>query len=165
MDYSEALKSNGVSGIITAEDIPGENQIGGIIQDEPLLAEEYVHFIGQPIALVVADTILHAKDACKKIKIDFEKLHVITDPREAFEKGELIMPPRVFACGDVENTWKHCDYVIEGTAESGDRSIFISKPKALSLIPWKREVLKLFLLLRDLLRFKELLLKYSDSDE
>ena len=119
LDYSEALKSNGIAGIITAKDIPGENQIGGIIQDETLLAEEYVHFIGQPIALVVADTILHAKDACAKIKIEFEKLPVITDPREAFQKGELIMPPRVFACGDVENTWKQCDYVIEGTAESG----------------------------------------------
>jgi len=44
VDYSEALKSNGVAGIITAKDIPGENQIGGIIQDESLLAEEYVHF-------------------------------------------------------------------------------------------------------------------------
>jgi xanthine dehydrogenase large subunit len=119
VDYSEALKSNGVAGIITAKDIPGENQIGGIIQDESLLAEEYVHFIGQPIAIVVADTILHAKDACAKIKIDFEKLPVTTDPRKAYQKGELIMPPRVFASGNVENTWEKCEYVVEGIAESG----------------------------------------------
>ena len=119
IDHSEALKSIGVAGIITSKDIPGENQIGGIIQDESLLAEEYVHFIGQPIALVVADTILHAKDACTKIKIEFEKLHVITDPREAYQKGELIMPPRVFASGDVDSTWEKCDYVIDGIAESG----------------------------------------------
>ena len=119
LDYSEALKSIGVAGIITSKDIPGENQIGGIIQDETLLAEEYVHFIGQPIALVVADTILNAKDACAKIKIEFEELPVIIDPREACQKGELIMPPRIFASGDVENAWGKCDYVIEGTAESG----------------------------------------------
>jgi xanthine dehydrogenase large subunit len=119
LDYSEALKSVGVAGIITSKDIPGENQIGGIIQDEPLLAGGGVHFIGQPIALVVADTILHAKDATAKIKIEFEKLPVITDPREAFKKGELIMPPRVFASGDVDSTWKKCDYVVEGTADSG----------------------------------------------
>ena len=119
LDYSEALKSIGVADIITAKDIPGENQIGGIIQDETLLAEEYVHFIGQPIALVVADTILNAKDACTKIKIEFEKLPVITDPREASQKGYLIMPPRVFATGDVDKTWDKCDFVIEGTTESG----------------------------------------------
>jgi xanthine dehydrogenase large subunit len=119
IDYTEALKSEGVAGIITAKDIPGENQIGGIIQDEPLLAEEFVHFIGQPVALVVADTLLHAKEASSKIKIEFEKLQVITDPREAYKKGELIMSPRVFACGDVDATWNQCDYVIEGIAESG----------------------------------------------
>ena len=119
LDYSEALRSIGVAGIITAKDIPGENQIGGIIQDETLLAEEYVHFIGQPVAFVVADTILHAKDAAAKIKIEFEKLPVITDPREAYQKGELIMPPRVFATGDVDKTWDKCDFVIEGTTESG----------------------------------------------
>src|ERR1035437_2264770 len=119
LDYSEALKSIGVAGIITAKDIPGENQIGGIIQDETLLAEEYVHFIGQPVAIVVADTILHAKDAAAKIKIEFEKLPVITDPREASQKGYLIMPSRVFATGDVDTTWDKCDFVIEGTTESG----------------------------------------------
>jgi xanthine dehydrogenase large subunit len=118
-DYSEALKSNGVSGIITSKDIPGENQIGGIIQDEPLLADGVVHYIGQPIAIVVADTILHAKEATAKIKIEYQKLSVITDPREAAQKGELIMPPRVFACGNVDSTWDKCDYVIEGNTESG----------------------------------------------
>ena len=119
LDYSEALRSICVAGIITAKDIPGDSKIGGIIQDETLLAEEYVHFIGQPVAFVVADTILHAKDAAAKIKIEFEKLPVITDPREAYQKGELIMPPRVFATGDVDKTWDKCDFVIEGTTESG----------------------------------------------
>src|ERR1035437_10346087 len=92
LDYSEALKCKGVVDIITSKDIPGENQIGGIIQDEPLLATHEVHFIGQPVAIVVADTILHAKEACGKIKAEYQKLPVITDPREAYQKGELIMP-------------------------------------------------------------------------
>jgi xanthine dehydrogenase large subunit len=118
-DYSEALKSEGVAGIITAKDIPGENQIGGIIQDEPLLADGEVHFAGQPIALIIADTFLNAKEASAKIKIEYKKLPVITDPREAFAKGELIMPPRIFSCGDLETTWPNCKYIVEGIAESG----------------------------------------------
>jgi xanthine dehydrogenase large subunit len=119
IDISEAVKSEGVSAVITAKDIPGENQIGGIIQDEPLLAEGEVHFAGQPVALVVADTILHAKDASKKIKIEYEKLPVITDPREAFSKGELIMPPRIFSSGDVDTAWAKCHYIVDGSADSG----------------------------------------------
>ncbi len=79
------------------KDIPGENQIGGIIPDEPLLAEDEVHFIGMPVAIVVAETKFIATEAVKNIKIEIEPLQVITDPREAFKKGELIIPPRVFS--------------------------------------------------------------------
>src|ERR1041385_4065109 len=46
LDLSEAEKSAGIVRIFTYKDIPGENQIGGIIPDEPLLAEDHVHFCG-----------------------------------------------------------------------------------------------------------------------
>lgn len=116
---SEALKVKGVKAIFTAKDITGENQIGGIIPDENLLAEDTVHFIGHPIAIVVADDIIIAKQAVKKISFEIEPLPVITDPREAFQKGELIIPPRVFNLGNVDSAWKECDIIVEGTAESG----------------------------------------------
>jgi len=119
LDFEEALLVEGVKGIISAKDIPGENQIGGIVQDEDLFAEEMVHFIGHPIALVVAETFLQAHDAAKKIKCVFEKLPAIFDPREAAAKSELIIPPRVFELGNINNVWKDCDYIFEGTAESG----------------------------------------------
>ena len=51
IDYSKAEKLQGIKRIFTYKDIPGENQIGGIIPDEPLFAENEVHFWGQPIAL------------------------------------------------------------------------------------------------------------------
>src|SRR6187455_1979430 len=54
LDISEAVNMDGVERIFTAKDIPGENQIGGIIPDEELLASSHVHFCGMPIALVVA---------------------------------------------------------------------------------------------------------------
>jgi len=53
INTASAKKLNGVIRIFTASDIPGENQIGNIIQDEVLLAENEVHYIGQPIAIVV----------------------------------------------------------------------------------------------------------------
>lgn len=119
LNITGALTSEGVERVITAKDIPGENQIGGIIQDENLLAENEVHFIGHPIAIVVADTQLHARDAAKKIKIVIEELPAITDARDAYEKGSLIMPPRIFASGNVDEAWSKCEHVIEGMAETG----------------------------------------------
>lgn len=121
IDLKEAKKIDGVKGIYTSRDIPGENQIGGIVPDEELLAEDKVEFIGQPIAIVVADTQLIAREAARKIKIKINELPVITDPREAFKAGNLIVPPRTFNLGDVEKNWKKCDYIIEGIAESGSQ--------------------------------------------
>lgn len=119
IDISEALKVEGVKIILTAKDIPGENQIGGIIPDEELFASDKVDFIGQPIAVVIAETQLIAQEAARKIKTDINKLPVITDPREAYKAGNLIVPPRTFNLGDVENTWELCDHIVEGKVESG----------------------------------------------
>ena len=119
LDFSEAWHVDGVKGIISAKDIPGENQIGGIVADENLFADDTVHFIGHPIALVVAETFLQAHEAAKKIKCVFEKLPAIFDAREAAKKNELIIPSRIFSLGNVETAWSSCDYIFEGTAESG----------------------------------------------
>ncbi len=119
LNLKNAFNVKGVKAIFTAKDITGENQIGGIIPDENLLAEDTVHFIGHPVALVVADDVITAKQAMKIISIDIEPLPVITDAREAFQKGELIIPPRIFELGNVNEVWGKCDFVIEGEADSG----------------------------------------------
>ena len=54
IDTTAAAACDGVFRVLTYKDIIGENQIGGIIQDEPLFADHEVHFCGMPIALVIA---------------------------------------------------------------------------------------------------------------
>ncbi|HSH50280.1 MAG TPA: molybdopterin cofactor-binding domain-containing protein, partial [Bacteroidales bacterium] len=119
LDFSDALAFEGVEYIFTYKDIPGENQIGGVIPDEPLFAEKEVHFIGQPIAFVVANSEKIAQKAAKKINIEIEEWEVVTDPREAQKKGQLLFPPRTFQMGDIANKWKECDYIFEGKVENG----------------------------------------------
>ena len=119
LDLDEAIKANGVIEILTAQDIPGENQIGAIIPDEKLLADEIVDFRGQPIALVIAKDNFSAHQAVKKIKMAYEEFPAITDPREAYQRGHLIIPPQIFSLGDTYSAWKNCDVIVEGTTESG----------------------------------------------
>ncbi|NLH61415.1 MAG: molybdopterin-dependent oxidoreductase [Ignavibacteriales bacterium] len=134
VDYGEAIKSEGVVRILTYKDIPGENQIGSIIKDEPLFAERYVHYIGQPIALIVAKSRHLAIKARKKIEIRYIPSEVITDPREAFKKGSLIAPPRVFACGDTIKGFEESDVVIEGRVDSGGQEhLYIETQGALAI--------------------------------
>jgi xanthine dehydrogenase large subunit len=62
----------------------------------------------------------------KKINVEIEPLPVITDPREAQAKGELIIPPRTFKLGDPEKAWAQCEYIFEGTADSnGQEHLYI----------------------------------------
>jgi xanthine dehydrogenase large subunit len=119
IDLSSALALRSVVRILTAKEIPGENQVGGILPDEPLFADTEVHYIGQPIALVVAKTERIARRARNLVRIEYEEHPPVTDPREAKEKGLLLFPPRTFQTGDVAATWQKCDHVFEGTAESG----------------------------------------------
>jgi xanthine dehydrogenase large subunit len=119
LSLSAAQKAPGVVRILTAADVPGRNQIGGIVPDEPLLAEGHVHFRGQPVALVLARTEAQAHAALKLIVADIAPLPIITDPRQAAAQGELIVPPRTFRIGDSGATFAECAHVFEGVAESG----------------------------------------------
>jgi len=102
VDFSKAEQLPGVIRILTYQDIPGENQIGGIFPDEPLLAEDEVHFWGQPIALIIAESEYIGRQAIKLIEVEIEALPVIVDPREARAKDQLIFPPRTFKMGDTK---------------------------------------------------------------
>jgi xanthine dehydrogenase large subunit len=143
VDVNAAAVVDGVKGIFTVKDIPGENQIGGIIPDEELLAEDKVEFIGQPIAIVIADSILKAREATRKIKAEINPLKVITDPREAFANNNLIVPPRTFKLGDVKNCWAECDHIIEGKAESGGQEHFYLETQGAFAYPVEGNGLKI----------------------
>lgn len=126
IDYSKAEALEGVERIFTYKDIPGDNQIGGIIQDEPLFAEDEVHFWGQPIALIVAKTELIARQARRLINIDIEELPVITMAKEAKEKGSFINAPRSFNLGNTEKAFNDCEYIFEGeTFSNGQEQLYI----------------------------------------
>lgn len=134
LDYAEALLEPGVIRVILAKDLRGENEIGGIIHDEPLLADQEVHFAGMPVAIVVAETDTIARKAVSKIRLEISPLEIITDPRIAYEKGELIIPPKEFRLGNTETAFAACDYVFEGRADiNGQEHLYIETQGAYTL--------------------------------
>lgn len=144
IETSEAEKSEGVVRVITAKDLIGENQIGGIVPDEPLLADGEVHFVGQPIAIVVATSETLAHKAAKTITADIEPLEVITDPRVAAAKGDLIVPPKKFVLGDADSAFQNCEYVFEGrTEQNGQEHLYIETQGAYA-VPTENGGLKVY---------------------
>ena len=144
LDFREALKVPGFVKIITYKDIPGENQIGNIIADESLLAEDKVEYIGEPIALILADSKLTANNARDKIKIEYEKLAPITDPREAFKAGSLISAPKIFEMGDTEKAFANSEYVFNDRVEIGGQEHLYLETQGTLAIPSEGNSIKIF---------------------
>lgn len=144
VDISEAKKCTGVIKIILAKDIVGRNEIGGIIEDEPLLADTHVHFCGMPLAIVVAETDEQARYAAKMIMADIEPLEVITDERVAFAKGEIIGQPKKFVLGDASLAFENCEHIFEGqTYTNGQEHLYIETQGAYS-IPTEQNGIKIY---------------------
>ncbi len=102
LNAGDALAIEGVTGVLTAADIPGRNQIGVVIEDEPLLADSEVHYRGQPIAMVLAADPETARRGMRAMRLRLEPLPAVLEPLDAKVLGQLFAQPRTFACGDVE---------------------------------------------------------------
>ena len=134
LDTEKARHSPRVRAVLTAADIPGTNQIGTLVADEPLLAENTVDFVGQPVAVVLADSEAAARAALALVELQTEELPAVLDPRRAQELGELIVAPRTFCLGEVEDIWEKCAVVLEGTVESGAQEhLYLETQGALAL--------------------------------
>ncbi len=133
IDTAAARAVDGVVAVFTAADVPGANQIGGIILDEPLLADGAVHFRGQPVALVVATDDRAARAGAAAVTVALEELPGIFDPREAAARGELIAPSRTMSLGDVDSAFSAAATVVSGRVESaGQEHLYLETQGAVA---------------------------------
>jgi CO/xanthine dehydrogenase Mo-binding subunit len=122
IDVREAKALAGVACVLTAKDIPGVNRYGIAYQDQVALAEDKVRYIGDPVALVAAETEEIAKDAVKAIRVRYRPLPVITNPREGLaegavkihEKGNLLLHTKLRK-GDLAKGFTQADVIVENT--------------------------------------------------
>lgn len=121
VDTSEAEAIPGVRAVITARDIPGKNQSGMVIRDQPAIADKKVRYIGDSIASVFADTPEIAASAIGKIKVDYRVLPGVFSPEDAarpdapkiHDKGNLLHQVYIER-GNVDDAFSKCKVVIEG---------------------------------------------------
>jgi xanthine dehydrogenase D subunit len=83
INTAEALATSGVFAVLTAEDVPGRNIYGLELSDQPVLADSVVRYQGEAVALVAANHPEIARQAAKKIRVDYEVWEPVTDARDA----------------------------------------------------------------------------------
>jgi CO/xanthine dehydrogenase Mo-binding subunit/aerobic-type carbon monoxide dehydrogenase small subunit (CoxS/CutS family) len=124
VDTSAAGAMDGVEGIITSADVPGEDGFGVFVNDQPIMARGKVRYVGEAIAAVAAVDLLTAKRALAAIKAEYEPLPAVFDADDAVRDGAPVIhdyapdnitkhiPIRV---GDVEKGFAASDLVVEET--------------------------------------------------
>jgi len=93
IDLEPVRSAPGVVTVLTAADIPGENNCGPVIHDDPLLAQELVQYIGQPMFLVVADSHDAARRAARLAKVEYEEKPAVLSPQQAKREQSMVLPP------------------------------------------------------------------------
>ncbi|PTM91432.1 xanthine dehydrogenase molybdopterin binding subunit [Mycoplana dimorpha] len=137
IDFSEASSSPGVVGILTAEDIPGENDISPVHRhDDPVFAAGKVEFHGQPIFAVVAGTREAARRAAARVKVEYRDLPHAIDVLEAAEADyPLVFDPLKLERGDIETGFAKARNVIEGEMRIGGQDHFYLEGQIALAIP------------------------------
>jgi xanthine dehydrogenase molybdenum-binding subunit len=146
LDISKAKAVEGVIAVLTAEDIPGEQNHGLIISDWPALIGigQKVRYIGDAIAIVAAETPEIAAYAATLIETEFDLLPVITNPIQAKEEGQpklhengnLLKHIKVRK-GDVSEGFKEADLILEHTFHTQTTDHAFMEPECSIAVPTK----------------------------
>lgn len=137
IDISEAERVPGVVKILTWKDIPGENRYGKNIRDQQVFAKERVRCIGEPIALVVAESRRAANTAAGMVSVKYHPLPAVYDPCEAMdpdapqihEAGNILYHYHLEK-GDVERGFEESDLVVENEYRTQPQEHALLEPEA-----------------------------------
>ena len=128
IDTSDAEALEGVVRVITAADVPGELKVGLIHKDWPVFipVRGRTSYLGDVLAMVVAETREIARAASELIRIEYGVLPVFTNPIKAIDSKEdavwgldgNVLSTSSYERGNVETAWEECDYIVSETFQT-----------------------------------------------
>jgi xanthine dehydrogenase large subunit len=139
LDFSKAKQLAGVHDVLCSKDIPGANQMGPVIHDEPCLAEDVVVCVGQAIVLIAAESDEIAIAAEKLITIEYEPLEAILDLKTAIEKNTLLGPVRTMQRGDADVALKTAQHILKGEVETGAQEHWYLETQSCLCVPGEHQ--------------------------
>lgn len=147
IDPGPALAVDGVVAVLTARDIPGDKSYGAIVKDQSFLATQKVRYVGDPVAVVLAKSERIARLGAQSVKVRYEPLSPVFDPREAMkpeapkihDRGNILIHRKIRK-GNIEEGFKQADLVVEKSFATQTVEHAYIEPEA-ALAYWEGEVL------------------------
>ncbi|HPL78305.1 MAG TPA: xanthine dehydrogenase molybdopterin binding subunit, partial [Burkholderiaceae bacterium] len=135
IDREAILREHGVVAVFTAADIPGENNCGPIIHDDPFLADGKVEFLGQPVAVVVAREMLYAREAARKARVAVQELPAILSIDEAMAHQSFVMPAKSITRGKPAEAIAAAPHRVKGRTTCGQQEQFYLEGQIAYAVP------------------------------
>lgn len=124
IDLEPVRRAPGVVAVLSAADLPGANDVSPSVKDEPLLSDGTVHYVGQPIFLVVATSHLAARKAARLAVLDYSEKSALLSIDDALNAKSRFEAPVEYRKGDPETAIAGAAHVVEGQMEIGGQEHF-----------------------------------------
>ncbi|WP_334190348.1 xanthine dehydrogenase molybdopterin binding subunit [Noviherbaspirillum sp.] len=135
IDVDAVKKAHGVVAVLTAADIPGVNDCGPIVHDDPILADGLVQYVGQPVFLVIADSYDNARRAARLARIEYDPLPAILTPKAARDARSFVVPPMRLQRGDAQRALAQAPKRLQGVLDVGGQEQFYLEGQVAYAIP------------------------------
>ena len=135
IERAALLAQAGVVAVFTARDIPGENNCGPIIHDDPFLAAGKVEFLGQPLAVVVANSMRCARQAAKGATVAVKELPAILSIDQALAQHSFIMSSKGITRGQPAEQIAGAPHRVQGRTHCGQQEQFYLEGQIAYAVP------------------------------
>ncbi len=135
LDLDAVRAAAGVVDVMTADDIPGKNNCGPVVNDDPIFAPGLVQYVGQAVFAVAATTVTAARRAARLARIEYEDLEPILDPLTALEKRSFVLPSETLARGAPDEALAGAQHRLQGRIEVGGQDQFYLEGQIAMALP------------------------------
>ena len=136
LDLDPVRRAPGVVAVVAAADIPGNNNIGPVLPDEPVFAADMVQFRGQPLFAVAATSVEHARRAARLARVEYQALEPVLTVEQALERAQFVVPSVVVTRGEPGRQAAHC---LKGKLRCGGQEHFYLEGQVALAIPGERD--------------------------
>jgi len=139
IDCSAALAMPGVVDVVLAADIPGDAMLAAFAHDEPVFATDTVQHVGQVIGLVVAQSVMQARRAARKVLCHIDALPAVLNVHDALAAKSYVLPPVVVKRGDATVALGVAEHTLHGKLEVGGQEHFYLEGQVAYAVPKEQQ--------------------------
>jgi xanthine dehydrogenase large subunit len=135
LDLDAVRAAPGVVAVLTAADIPGENNHGPVVHDDPIFAIDTVEYAGQTLFAVLATTVNAARRAARLARVEYEDLAPLLDAKAALAAESFVLPTRRLQRGDPAAAIAASPRRLSGSLATGGQEHFYLEGQVAAALP------------------------------